>query len=90
MAAGILNPFYVDSYKYDNLTGAKFGTGTEVKVLNLHNSSVEMVEDLRNLKETLLELEISNCKKIKDYDSLKYLTNLKKLIITDSGEIKSL
>lgn len=64
---------------------------TNLRVFEIYGySKLSMVKDIKTLSATLEELRIEKCKKIIDFESLMKLANLKKLIISESGGIKSL
>lgn len=51
---------------------------------------LEIIKHIVELKNSLEEIVIEKCKNIVDFDILKEMSNLKKIIISESGEIKSL
>lgn len=53
-------------------------------------TKLESISALKYLSNGLVEIEIENCKRIKDYEVLGNLKLMKRLLILDSGEIKSL
>ena len=53
------------------------------------DSKLETIKSVNKIQ-TLEELVIEKCKNINDYESLIGLNNLRKLIISESGVIKSL
>ena len=53
-------------------------------------SKLESITSLQALSNSLEEIQIEQCKKIKDYEALGQVKSLKKIILSESGEIKSL
>lgn len=51
---------------------------------------LKTIKNLGALSKTLEQIEIENCKNITDFETLSHLLNLKKLIVLNSGAIKSL
>jgi|ERR1043166_1267868 Leucine-rich repeat (LRR) protein len=51
---------------------------------------LEDISELRKVSRTLTTIEFDSCKGIRDYEILSELSKLKKLIISNSGEIASL
>ncbi|HHV64189.1 MAG TPA: leucine-rich repeat domain-containing protein [Peptococcaceae bacterium] len=51
---------------------------------------LETIAPLQALSNSLEEIQIEQCKKINDYEILGKVKSLKKIILSDSGEIKSL
>jgi hypothetical protein len=53
-------------------------------------SKLEAIAPLCVLSNSLEEIQIEKCKKINDYETLATLKSLRKIILSESGEIKSL
>lgn len=53
-------------------------------------SKLEAIAPLQALSNSLEEIQIEQCKKINDYESLGKVKSLTKIILSESGEIKSL
>jgi len=53
-------------------------------------SKLETVAALQVLLSSLEEIQVEQCKKINDYETLGKVKSLKKIILSESGEIKSL
>jgi hypothetical protein len=53
-------------------------------------SKLEAITSLQVLSNSLEEIQIEQCKKVKDYEILGEVKSLKKIILSESGEIKSL
>jgi hypothetical protein len=84
-----LESLFLIQAKLKSLDG--IGKLNSLKNLSLYGvSKLLTIEDTGKLSNTLEEIEIENCKNIVDFNSISKLTNLKKLIITQSGEIKTL
>ncbi len=62
-----------------------------LKKIELFNASkLETISSLNTISNTLEEIYIEQCKKINDFESLGKVKSLKKIIVSKSGEIKSL
>jgi hypothetical protein len=67
------------------------GTLTNLRTLDFFRATkLETIYSIKELKDTLEEVQFESCRKITDFESLAELKNLKKLVISKSGEIKSL
>ena len=53
-------------------------------------SKLETIAPLQALSNSLEEIQVEQCKKINDYQTLGKVKSLKKIILSESGEIKSL
>jgi hypothetical protein len=53
-------------------------------------SKLLSIKELKKVSQNLLDLEFDKCKKITDYETLADLVNLHKIIISKSGQMKSL
>ncbi|HYM94363.1 MAG TPA: hypothetical protein VET23_09515, partial [Chitinophagaceae bacterium] len=53
-------------------------------------SKLEAIAALQALSSSLEEIQVEQCKKIDDYETLGKVKSLKKIILSESGEIKSL
>lgn len=53
-------------------------------------SRLDTIAPLQALSNSLQEIQIEKCKKIKDYEILGNVKSLRKIILSESGEIKSL
>jgi Leucine-rich repeat (LRR) protein len=53
-------------------------------------SKLETIAVLQDLSNSLEEIQIEQCKKIDDFEILGKIKSLKKIILSESGEIKSL
>lgn len=53
-------------------------------------SKLEAIAALQALSSSLEEIQVEQCKKINDYEALEKVKSLKKIILSESGEIKSL
>jgi hypothetical protein len=53
-------------------------------------SKLETIAPLQALSSSLEEIQVQQCKKIKDFEVLGKVHSLKKIILSESGEIKSL
>ena len=63
---------------------------SKLKRLEIYGATkLEIIGDVSNLK-LLEQISIEKSKNIKDYETLKDLINLKKVMLTESGEIKTL
>ena len=64
---------------------------TNLKKLNMFLASkLENIGSIQLLSNNLEEIELEQCKKINDYETLGKVQSLRKLIISESGDIKSL
>jgi len=64
---------------------------SDLKKLEIFRASkLERISSLLTLSESLESLEIEQCKKIMDYEILGRMQSLRKIILSNSGEIKSL
>ena len=64
---------------------------SNLKKLEIFSASkLERIAPLQVLSNSLEELQIEQCKKIKDFEVLGKVQSLKKIILSESGEIKSL
>lgn len=64
---------------------------SNLKKLELFGASkLEVIAPLQELSNSLEEVQIEQCKKINDYESLGNVKSLKKIILSESGEVKSL
>jgi hypothetical protein len=62
-----------------------------LKMIEIYGAyKLETIAPIRLLSNSLENIKIERCRKIKDYDALKGLPKLKKMIISESGEIKTL
>jgi Leucine-rich repeat (LRR) protein len=62
-----------------------------LKKLEIFSSpKLESIVLLQVLSGSLEEIDIDQCKKIKDYETLGKLQSLKKIMLTDSGEMKTI
>jgi Leucine-rich repeat (LRR) protein len=62
-----------------------------LKKLEIYGASkLETIAPIQLLSNSLENIEIERCKKIKDYEALRNFSKLKKIIISESGEIKTL
>lgn len=68
------------------------GVGWQNKLREFSVYAAPKLEDIKGLTELrqLEELEIENCKRIRDYVELGNIVSLKKIILTNSGKIESL
>jgi len=67
------------------------GPFSNLKKLELFSASkLEAIAALQVLSNSLEEIEVEQCKKINDYETLGKVKSLKKIILSESGEIKSL
>ncbi len=53
-------------------------------------SKLESIEALQALSNRLEEVQIEQCKKITDYETLRNVKSLKKIILSESGEVSNL
>ncbi|MCB9082678.1 MAG: leucine-rich repeat domain-containing protein [Lewinellaceae bacterium] len=64
---------------------------SKLKKLEIYGASqLERIVPLQALSNSLEEIQIEKCKKINDYEFLGNVKSLKKMILSESGEIKSL
>lgn len=64
---------------------------SNLKKLEIFNASkLEAIATMQALSSSLEEIQVEQCKKIKDYETLGKVKSLKKIILSESGEIKSL
>lgn len=62
-----------------------------LKKIEIYNApKLESICELVSLSNTLEDVQFERCKKIQDFESLYNLTSIKRLLMLDSGEIKSL
>lgn len=84
----------MSNYKQSDLKGS-----TQQGVNNFNNlkrleifsaSKLETIAALQVLLSSLEEIQVELCKKITDFETLGKVKSLKKIILSESGEIKSL
>lgn len=64
---------------------------SNLKYLEIFRASkLETIEVLQTLSNTLEEVQVEQCKKINDFETLGKVKSLKKIILSESGEIKNL
>jgi hypothetical protein len=64
---------------------------SNLKILEIFSASkLETIAPLQALSNSLKEIQVEQCKKIKDFEILGKVQSLKKIILSESGEIKSL
>ncbi|SFC00014.1 hypothetical protein SAMN05421780_102233 [Flexibacter flexilis DSM 6793] len=64
---------------------------SNLKKLEIFSASkLEAIAALQALSGSLEEIQVEQCKKINDYETLGKVKSLKKIILSESGEIKSL
>lgn len=64
---------------------------TSLKEIGIYGASkLTKIESLKFLSNSLKEIQIEKCKHISDYNILGELISLKKIILSESGEIKNL
>ncbi|NJN25813.1 MAG: leucine-rich repeat domain-containing protein [Cyclobacteriaceae bacterium] len=64
---------------------------SNLKKLEIFSASkLEAIAALQALSNSLEEIQVEQCKKINDYEALGKVKSLKKIILSESGEIKSL
>ena len=66
----------------------RFGNLKKLEIFSA--SKLEKIAALQSISNHLEEIQIERCKKIKDYEILGKVKFLKKIILSESGEIKSL
>ncbi len=64
---------------------------SNLKKLEMFSASkLETIAALQALSNSIEEIQVEQCKKINDYETLGKVKSLKKIILSESGEIKSL
>jgi Leucine-rich repeat (LRR) protein len=64
---------------------------SNLKKLEMFSASkLETIAALQALSNSIEEIQVEQCKKINDYETLGRVKSLKKIILSESGEIKSL
>ncbi|MFZ4544510.1 MAG: hypothetical protein ACOYOA_10700 [Saprospiraceae bacterium] len=82
---------YLNLLKTDILTLRGIECFRNVKKLKVVSASkLEAIAPLHVLSNSIEEIQIEKCKKINDYETLATLKSLRKIILSESGEIKSL
>jgi len=77
--------------KTDIITLQNVERYSNLKKLEIFSASkLETIAALQVLSNSLEEIQVERCKKINDYETLGEVKSLKKIILSDSGEIKSL
>ena len=62
-----------------------------LKTLEIFGASkLEAISPLRDLSNSLEEIQVEQCKKVNDFESLGKVKSLKKIILSESGEMKTL
>lgn len=79
----LIKPAITTLHDIDNLISLK-------KLEIFYASKLETISSLNTISNTLEEIYIEQCKKINDFESLGKVKSLKKIIVSKSGEIKSL
>ena len=82
---------YLSLIKTDITTMQGIERFSNLKKLEIFSASkLETIAPLEALSNSLEEVQIEKCKKVKDYETLRRVKSLKKIILCESGEIKSL
>jgi len=78
-------------FKTDITTMQGIERFSNLKTLEIFSASkLETLAPLQALSNTIEEIQIEQCKKIKDFETLGKLHSLKKIILSESGELKTL
>lgn len=82
---------YLNLVKTDITTLNGINRLSNLRKLEIFSAAkLESIEALKVLSGSLEEIELEKCKKINDYEILKEVKSLKKIILLESGEMKSL
>ncbi|HEX8575714.1 MAG TPA: hypothetical protein VF677_05425 [Flavobacterium sp.] len=85
----VLQELYLFKADIANLQGVE-RYGTLKKIALFGASKLETVAALKPLYDSLEEIQIEQCKKINDFEIIGKIKSLKKIILSESGAIKSL
>ncbi len=82
---------YLNLIKSDIINLYGIGRYNKLKKLEIFRATkLETIEALHELSKCLEEIQFEQCKKVNDFELLGKLPILKKIILSESGEIKSL